>query len=281
MRIEIKGLRAKGFHGVRDFERRDGQEFVIDVAITRPAPGIDELPATTDYSRIANTVVDAIQGAPVNLIETLARRVADQLLNDRPSLTKVRITVHKPNAPIKVAFDDVICQIKCRRMSPAGRFVLSLGSNLGALDDNLRQGLNALAETPGIDLTAFSSIYATTPVDVADDHQPDYHNLVVTGLTTLSPHELLHMTAAIEQRLGRTRPYPHAPRVIDIDLVTVGDTKIDDDELTLPHRRASQRAFVLIPWLEIDPQATLPQGRVSDLITYLNSQQVAKTSSIW
>lgn len=282
MRIEIKGLRATGFHGVRDYERRDGQEFVINVALVRPAPSADALPVTVDYSRIATTVVDAIQGQPVDLIETLADQIANQLLRDRPSLRSVRIRVHKPNAPLKVPFDDVICQVKLRRhICPATEFVLSLGTNLGDLDDNLHQGLNALAATPGIDLTDCSSIYRTTPVEVGDEPQPDYHNLVVTGLTTLEPHELLRQTAAIEQRLGRTRPYPHAPRVIDIDIIAVGDAVINDSELTLPHPRAWQREFVLIPWIEIAPQARLPQGQLADLVAPSEAETVSQLSPMW
>jgi len=281
MRIEIQGLRATGFHGVRDYERRDGQEFVVDVALTRPDPPTDALAATIDYSQIATTVVDAIQGPPVDLIETLAKQIANRLLGDRPSLQSVRVRVHKPNAPLKVPFDDVICQIKRRRSSPASEFILSLGANLGNLDDNLHQALNLLSATPGIDLTACSHIYKTSPVEVADESQPDYHNLVVAGLTTLAPHELLHRTADIEQRLSRTRPHPHAPRTIDIDIVTVGNFVIDDDELTLPHPRAWQRAFVLIPWLEIAPQASLPKGRVADLVTPLETETVSKLSAAW
>ncbi|MCL2489319.1 MAG: 2-amino-4-hydroxy-6-hydroxymethyldihydropteridine diphosphokinase [Propionibacteriaceae bacterium] len=159
--------------------------------------------------------------------------------------------------------------------------MLSLGTNLGELDDNLRQGLAALSETPGVDLTACSSIYRTTPVEVGDDPQPDYHNLVVTGLTTLSPHELLHRTASIEQALGRTRPYQHAPRTMDIDIIALGDAVIDDDELTLPHPRAWQRAFVLVPWAEIAPQARLPQGPIADLAASLDHTTVSKLSPMW
>jgi len=281
MRIEIKGLRGFGFHGVRDYERRDGQEFVVDIAMTRPVPPADALPVTIDYSRVANTVVDAIQGPPVELIETLAGKIADQLLNDRPSLRTVRVRVHKPNAPLKVPFDDVICQVKCRRHHPASEFALSLGSNLGDVDDNLRHAVEALAAAPGIDLTACSSIYRTTPVEVDGKTQPDYHNLVVTGLTTLAPHELLRQTAAIEKRLGRTRPYPHAPRTIDIDIITLGDSVIDDDELTLPHPRAWRREFVLIPWLEIAPKAKLPQGPLTDLAALLEIKDANKLSPLW
>ncbi|MCL2652186.1 MAG: 2-amino-4-hydroxy-6-hydroxymethyldihydropteridine diphosphokinase [Propionibacteriaceae bacterium] len=282
MRIDINGLRAVGFHGVRDYERRDGQEFVVDVTLNRPEPSVDALPATVDYSRIANIVTDAIQGHPVDLIETLAGTIAGQLLRDHPSLRSVCITVHKPNAPLKVPFDDVICRVKRRRDScPATEFVLSLGTNLGDLDNNLRQGLKALAETPGIDLMAFSSIYRTAPVEVGDEHQPDYHNLVVIGLTTLTPHELLRQTASIEHTLGRTRPYPHAPRIIDVDIIAFGEVTVTDDELALPHPRAWQRAFVLIPWAEIAPSARLPQGLIADLVASSDTKPVSKLSPIW
>jgi len=288
MRINIKGLRATGFHGVREFERRDGQEFVVDVTLKRPTPWADALPATVNYSEIADTVIDVIQGPPFDLIETLGQEIAGRLLRERPSVHMVKVAVHKPNAPLKVEFGDVVCRVKRRRRDcPATGFVLSLGSNLvdpdkhRDLDENLRLALHALAATPGIDLTACSSVYRTTPVEVGSERQPDFHNLVVMGLTTLEPHELLRQTASVEQRLGRTRPYPHAPRVIDIDIVKFGDAVIHDDELTIPHPRASQRGFVLTPWIEIAPHAKLPEGSLTELVPKLGPETVEKIAPIW
>jgi 7,8-dihydroneopterin aldolase/epimerase/oxygenase len=108
-RLRLRGLRAIGHHGVLDFERRDGQEFVVDVELaldTRSAAGTDDLAATVHYGELAERLHAAITTDPVDLIETLAQRLADVCLAEQP-VASVDVTVHKPQAPIRVAFDDV------------------------------------------------------------------------------------------------------------------------------------------------------------------------------
>lgn len=103
-----------------------------------------------------------------------------------------------------------------------------------------------------------SSVYETTPVG-APDGSPDFLNLVIVGETTLEPRTLLERAQAIEDAFGRERGEDqNAPRTLDVDLVMVGNTETDQDDLTLPHPRAHERGFVLVPWAEIDPAAELP-----------------------
>lgn len=104
--IRLSGLRAKGFHGVLDFERRNGQEFVVDLAIDLKMPVTDDIAETVHYGQLAGSVVAIISGQPVNLIETLAERIAAEVLADR-RIRSVSVTVHKPQAPIDAQFDDV------------------------------------------------------------------------------------------------------------------------------------------------------------------------------
>lgn len=112
--ITLTGLRAFAHHGVFDFEREAGQEFVIDVTVSldlRPAAGGDELSATMHYGELAEAVVAAVERDPVDLIETVAERIADVVLaNERAEA--VRVTVHKPSAPITVPFTDVAVTIE-------------------------------------------------------------------------------------------------------------------------------------------------------------------------
>ena len=108
-RLSLKGLRAHAYHGVYDEERRDGQEFVVDVELgldTRAAAAGDDLSATVHYGVLAQRLHAALVGDPVDLIETLAERLAAVCLAERP-VSWVQVTVHKPAAPIPVAFDDV------------------------------------------------------------------------------------------------------------------------------------------------------------------------------
>lgn len=117
-RIALHGLRGRGRHGVLDHERRDGQGFVVDVVLgldTRAAAASDDLADTVDYGGLARRVVDLVEGPPVDLIETLAQRIADLVLAE-PLVNEVEVTVHKPQAPVTVPFDDVTVSI--RRQSP-------------------------------------------------------------------------------------------------------------------------------------------------------------------
>lgn len=112
--ITLRGIRARGFHGVFAEERREGQTFVVDVALEvdlGPAAAADDLSLTVDYGRVAAVIVDEITGQPCGLIETLATRIAGRLLGDGRVHT-VEVTVHKPDAPVGVPFDDVTVTVR-------------------------------------------------------------------------------------------------------------------------------------------------------------------------
>jgi dihydroneopterin aldolase len=116
-RIVLTGLRVFGYHGVFDTERRDGQEFVIDVELeidTAGAARSDAHDDAVDYAVVAQRAADIVGGEPVNLIETLAERIADALLAD-DRVSAVHVTVHKPSAPIPLTFDDVSVRIRRSR----------------------------------------------------------------------------------------------------------------------------------------------------------------------
>jgi dihydroneopterin aldolase/2-amino-4-hydroxy-6-hydroxymethyldihydropteridine diphosphokinase len=156
--------------------------------------------------------------------------------------------------------------------------VLALGANLGDAVTTLAQAVSALRRVPGLEVTDVSPVYRTAPV--GGPEQPDYLNLVVQGTTTLTPAQLLDATSAIELDAGRTREVHWGPRTLDIDLVVVGDHLLDTERLTLPHPRAHERAFVLLPWLDIDPEAVLPgYGRVATLVSVVADQRAERVSS--
>jgi dihydroneopterin aldolase len=112
--IALTGLRVRGHHGVLPEERRDGQEFVVDAVLsfdTRAAAASDDLSATVDYGALAARLALVVSGEPVNLIETLAARLAEVCLAD-PRVISARVTVHKPSAPIPLTFDDVAVTVE-------------------------------------------------------------------------------------------------------------------------------------------------------------------------
>ena len=109
-RITVTGIRATGYHGVYDHERRDGQDLEVDLDLAlnlAPAAHSDDVADTVHYGELAEQVAGIIAGAPVNLIERLAARIADHVLATFPIVQGVRVTVHKPQAPIPVPFADV------------------------------------------------------------------------------------------------------------------------------------------------------------------------------
>lgn len=109
-RIELTGLRVRGHHGVFDHERRDGQDFLIDITVwldLRPAAASDLLADTVDYGALAQLAHDIVAGPPRDLIETVGAEIADRIMNDDPRISACEVTVHKPSAPIPLTFGDV------------------------------------------------------------------------------------------------------------------------------------------------------------------------------
>lgn len=131
---------------------------------------------------------------------------------------------------------------------------LGLGTNIGDRGLNLARALAGLREL--VQLTDVSSVYETEPVGYLD--QPVFWNLVVRGRTLLAPLPLLRAVKSLEVRLGRTPGLRMGPRLIDIDVLIYDDVTLDSAELALPHRGLRERAFVLLPLLEIDPAARDP-----------------------
>lgn len=158
---------------------------------------------------------------------------------------------------------------------PARRTVLALGSNLGDRLATLQGGVEALLGPPGLGssglgssglaLVALSPVYETMPV--GGPPQPEYLNAVLIAETTLPATALLRRVQAVEAAFGRVRQEVWGPRTLDVDVIVYGDVVSDDPELMLPHPRAWERAFVLAPWLDADPDAEIPgQGRVAGLL---------------
>jgi 2-amino-4-hydroxy-6-hydroxymethyldihydropteridine diphosphokinase len=145
------------------------------------------------------------------------------------------------------------------------RVAISLGSNLGDRRAHIEYAIDALT----LDLTEMtvSSFLETAPVGVGPEHGP-YLNAAVVGETRLSARMLLERLLEIEEERGRARPYPMAPRTLDVDLILYGEERIEEDGLSVPHPRFREREFVLAPLAEIAPQMIDPVTgeRIRDLL---------------
>jgi 2-amino-4-hydroxy-6-hydroxymethyldihydropteridine diphosphokinase len=166
-------------------------------------------------------------------------------------------------------------------MHPIRRCVLAIGSNLGDRLGSLQGAVNSLADTPEVWLTAVSPVYETEPVDAPEDSKT-FLNAVILIDTTLSARTLLDRALAIEDAFGRERSGVRGePRTLDVDLVVVGDRRANDEDLVLPHPQAHERAFVLAPWHDVEPDAELPDfGPVAKLLEQVGDQGIKRREDI-
>lgn len=278
--IRIMGITGFGYHGVLDFERRDGQEFVVDLEIATPKVGEsavnDDIAATLDYRDLLDRTHALITGPPLQLIETLAERIAASILDAGASA--VHVTVHKPHAPLPVPVTDVAVAVTRRRI----RAVIGLGANLGDAAHALQEAAQAILALPRVRLVAASSIYDTAPV--SDIPQPDYCNAILIVQADWDPASLLRQLHVIEASFGRARTESMGPRTLDLDLIDASDVDgpvtSDAEFCRVPHPRAGQRRFVLEPWAQIDPQGWLSwSGPVVALLAALGDQQGVRRTS--
>ncbi|MDG9693960.1 2-amino-4-hydroxy-6-hydroxymethyldihydropteridine diphosphokinase [Streptomyces sp. DH17] len=166
-------------------------------------------------------------------------------------------------------------------LSNPKRAVVALGANLGNRLETLQGAIDALEDTPGVRVKGVSPVYETEPWGVAPDSQPSYFNAVVILKTTLPPPSLLERAHAVEEAFHRVRDERWGPRTLDVDIVAYADVVSDDPQLTLPHPRAHERAFVLAPWHDVDPDAQLPgHGPVAALLDAVTRDGVAPRADL-
>ncbi|MES2047177.1 MAG: 2-amino-4-hydroxy-6-hydroxymethyldihydropteridine diphosphokinase [Pseudomonadota bacterium] len=151
---------------------------------------------------------------------------------------------------------------------------IGIGANLGDARDTVLQAIQRLAQLPETALTKQSSLYRSAPFEAAGD---DYVNAVVEIHTELGALPLLHYLQELELAFGRERPYRNAPRTLDLDLLLYGDEQINNDNLTVPHPRITERAFVLLPLLQIDPLVEIPGlGKAQEFSAAVAAQVIQK-----
>lgn len=259
--IVLSGVRARGHHGVLPSEKEAGQEFVVDVEYdvdAAAAAAADDLALTVSYADVAAEVVQRVQDGALDLVETLAARILADVVR-RPFVERAGVTVHKPQAPVGVPFGDVSVSLEAPGRHPV---VIALGSNLGDRRAVLEDAIARLSSF--VTVTGRSAWFETDPVGGVP--QPDYLNAVVVGTTALGPTHLMRRLHEIEAAAGRTREVRWGARTLDLDLVQHGhpddpaSLALLDGDLVLPHPRAHERAFVLVPWLDADPRAALATG---------------------
>ncbi|MDR2435810.1 MAG: 2-amino-4-hydroxy-6-hydroxymethyldihydropteridine diphosphokinase [Puniceicoccales bacterium] len=150
---------------------------------------------------------------------------------------------------------------------------LSLGTNLGSKNSNLRQTLVLLSENPAVDVVKLSSIYQTAPQNFTE--QEDFLNCVCEIGTALDPAQLLNFCKSIERKLGRRTTFRYGPRPIDVDILLYDDLTLTTAELSIPHPELVRRNFVLTPLNEIAPNLVVHGKRLDHWMSFCGDQRVA------
>ena len=256
-RIELRGLRVSGHHGALPGEQDQAQPFEIDLDIEADlerAGHSDDLTATVDYGELARRAAAVVSGERWRLLERIAARVADEILEADGRVAAVTVTVRKLRPPVP---DLGSAGVRIARRRAGRRAFLGLGSNLGDREGILRRAVAALP-----DVVAVSPLYETEPVG-GPPGQAAYLNAVVQLSSERSPRELLEVANRIEAEAGRVRAERHGPRTLDVDVLWVDGVTVDEPDLVVPHPRMFERRFVLAPLADLAPDL-VPEGWEDD-----------------
>lgn len=255
-RIELTGIRAVGTIGVLPEERARSQPFEVDIVIeldARAAGASDELDDSVDYGRPITLASEVIENERHQLLERVASRIAEEILA-LPRVDAVEVVVRKLRPPVPHDITSTAVRLRRRRADvvqlerPLTTAYVALGSNMGDRRAYLRDAVLGLDGVRRI-----SRVYETEPIGVPDDGEA-FLNMVVELETRLDPYELLARCRRIEAAAGRERKVRWGSRTLDADVLLYGDTRIDSEELTLPHPRMWERRFVLAPLADLAPE---------------------------
>ncbi|GBR70319.1 dihydroneopterin aldolase [Gluconobacter kanchanaburiensis] len=265
--VFVRDLCLFGYHGVLSEETRIGQRFVVDIEIRADLSGAiatDDYEQAVCYGTLCDIASEIVTGQPLALIETVAGRIAATILERLERVMWVRVAVHKPSAPVPYVVSETAVAVEQARVQEVA---FSLGSNLGEREAVLAAAVDRLSLMDGLEIANVSSLYDSAPWGGVE--QPAFVNICVTGWTTLEPHAVLRACKTIEADLGRMPGVRWGARAIDIDLLYQGTREVRDRVLTLPHVCLFERAFVLEPLAEIDPDHVIGGRRVRDALAVL------------
>jgi len=244
-----------------------GQRFFLDIEVTtdaRRASLNDDYKKAICYASLCELATQVSDDGPYRLIETFAERVIAAILDRFTTVTEARVRIRKPGAPIDASFDTVGVELARKRQR---RVAFSLGSNVGDRISRIRAAIAFLEAEEEIEITKVSSFYETEPWGKED--QDKFVNACAIGQTSLTPHEVLRACKVIEVELGRTPGERWGPRLIDIDLLYLGEEEFETIALTVPHSGLLKRAFVLTPLAEIAADEDLGGKTVAEALGQL------------
>lgn len=253
--IYIKNLECFANHGVLEAEKQLGQKFLVSLDMevdTRKAGNTDNLKYSVNYAEVSQTVMTFMKEQTFDLIETVAEKIANQLLLKYSLLLAIQVEIKKPWAPVMLPLETVAVSV--RRGWHTVYF--GVGSNMGDSTKNIEDAIAHFSNHPQCQLVAQSQLIFTKPYGVKE--QDDFVNGVFYIRTLLTPEELLQEIGEVEKKLNRVRNLHWGPRTIDVDILFYDDEIWHSKDLTIPHPEIAKRDFVLAPLCEIDPYLVHP-----------------------
>ncbi|MBA7508234.1 Bifunctional folate synthesis protein [subsurface metagenome] len=292
-RILIKDLNLFGYHGVKESEKKDGQNFRFNIEIFISKSSFlndDSIENTLNYSEVIKLIKRINSSERFNLLETFSQTVAEDIMKISPLVDKVIVRIEKTSPPIKENLESVgVEYVLDRKREEKDKFekgkvdiYLSLGSNVGDRENNLRKAVDLISSNPNINVVKVSSIYETEPMYLKD--QNSFYNVVLQAHTgiELGPFEMIGFLKGIEYDFGRRgSEKKYGPRIIDIDLLYYGEMVIESDFLTLPHPGIEERKFVLAPLSEIAPELKIKSRNIGKFIADCNLTEKVKLIKNW
>lgn len=254
-KLYLKNIEIFANHGVFKEEKVLGQKFIISLEIdvdVREAAISSDLTKSIHYGELCHNVEKEFQKESYDLIETAAEKIAEYVLLNYDLAKKVKVTLNKPWAPINRHLESAAIEIE-RKWH---KVYLSLGSNMGDKENNLREAIDKIKNIENTNVTKESSIIDTEPWGY--EEQDSFKNCVIEIKTLLTPKELMTNLLDIEKEMKRERIIKWGPRIIDLDIVLFDDFVTEDDYVTIPHPRMEEREFVLGPLSEIAPNLIHP-----------------------
>lgn len=263
-KVIVKNLKIVACHGVNDFEKKEPQPFLFSAEVDcdfYDAAAEDDLNGTVNYSSVCKELTAVASGGPYNLIETLAFRCAQAVLEKFPRASAVTVRVDKPHAPVKAKFKTVAAVCTLRQTA----VYLSLGSSMGDKRAYLDFAVREIGATRGIQLKKVSPYVESKPYGGVAKNT--FLNACAEVRTYLPPRALLKELQRIEIAGERTRELKWGDRTLDIDIIFYGDSIICEEGLTVPHPDYRNRAFVLEPLAQIAPYFVCPLShmRIRDI----------------
>lgn len=246
--IKIEDLKIYAYHGVYDFENRDGQNFYVSATLYgnfQKAALTDELSDTVNYAEVVDIIIKYTASNVFGLIEKLADGLATRILNEYKAIDKIVVEVKKPEAPIDREFKNISAVVERERH----KAYIAYGSNMGESENIINSAKEMINESNHSSIKKESSMIRTTPY--GNENQPTFLNGVWELETYLSPENLLEYLHEVEHEHKRERKEHWGPRTLDLDIVLYDDIVYDSENLVIPHKDMKNRDFVLEPLAEI------------------------------